>query len=238
VSASPISFAPADRVLVLTGAGVSAESGIRTFRDTGGLWEEYSIGDVATPEGYARDPLLVWRFYNARRRDLKAARPNPGHLALAEMERLLGERFLLVTQNVDDLHEKAGSMRLLHMHGELSKVRCTRCGAVTHDESDLPADPRCATCGGQLRPHVVWFGEVPLHMEEIHEALGRCDWFLAVGTSGTVYPAAGFLETAKASGARTVVINPDPSAGSRWADVFIREPSGAALPRLVASLGG
>lgn len=225
-----------ERVVVLTGAGISAESGIPTFRDAGGLWERFRIEDVATPEGFAADPVGVWRFYSQRRREMRRAVPNPGHLALAEMERRVGEGFTLVTQNVDDLHEKAGSERLLHMHGEILKVRCLACGAVAHDETDLPEDPRCGKCGGRLRPHVVWFGEVPFHLPEILGLLRSCDWFLAVGTSGTVYPAAQFIQLARDAGARTVVVNPDPTAASPHADRFICQKAGAALPGLVASL--
>jgi NAD-dependent deacetylase len=224
------------RIVVLTGAGVSAESGIPTFRDAGGVWEEHSLEDVATPEGFARDPVRAWRFYNDRRRDLRSVEPNEGHLALAALESIVTAPFLLVTQNVDDLHERAGSTRILHMHGELNKVRCLACGRVSTELSDLPDTPLCQDCGGPLRPHVVWFGEVPFHMGEILEAVATCDWFLAVGTSGTVHPASELLRLAAARGARTMVVNPDPRARTSLADVFIEEPSGTALPRLVAEI--
>ena len=149
------------RITFLTGAGISAESGIRTFRDSGGLWEEHPLEDVATPEGFARDPDLVHRFYNARRRQVCEVAPNPAHRALAELETSLGERFMLITQNIDDLHERAGSRRVLHMHGEILKVRCAGCGSVREERGDLSIEHRCARCRGPLRPHVVWFGEIP-----------------------------------------------------------------------------
>ncbi len=229
----PISIRPGQRVFMLTGAGVSAESGIRTFRECGGLWEEFRVEDVATPEGFAADPDRVWAFYNKRRAELAAARPNPAHTAIARLEELLGSRFLLVTQNVDDLHERAGSQRLLHMHGELLKTRCTRCGLVLASDRPFPNRPRCGTCGGFLRPHIVWFSETPFDMPLIEERVRACDWFFAVGTSGQVYPAAQLIVEAAAWGAKTVVVNPDPEARSRYADYFIGQPAGQALPALV-----
>jgi len=228
-----VEIRPGERVAVLTGAGVSAESGVMTFRDAGGLWETHSIEEVATPEGFSRNPQLVWRFYNQRRNKLWDVRPNPGHRALAEMEARLGERFHLVTQNVDDLHERAGSRKVIHMHGEISKVRCLACGVVYEDRTDLPDTPLCGQCRGPLRPSVVWFREMPLFLEEIQETLLKCDLFLAVGTSGTVYPAAQFIQIAKAGGARTVCINPDPEANTPFADVFICQKAGIALPELL-----
>jgi NAD-dependent deacetylase len=233
-----IRIEPGARVAVLTGAGISAESGIATFREAGGLWERHSIEDVATPEGFARDPLMVWRFYNQRRKDLRGVEPNPAHLALAGMEERLGDDFFLITQNVDDLHERAGSKRIIHMHGELMKVRCLSCSAVYAEETDLPDVPSCRDCGGKLRPHVVWFGEMPFDLERIQEILMECSWFLSVGTSGLVYPAAQFIQMAQAYGARTVCVNPDPEARSPFADHFICRKAGEALPGLAAeSLG-
>ena len=202
--------------MVLTGAGISAESGLRTFRAADGLWEDHRIEDVASPEGYARDPQLVHDFYNARRRALAAAAPNAAHLALAEFEkRFAGEGFLLVTQNIDDLHERAGSRRLLHMHGRLRQMRCDRCDRTSDAAGDVSPGTACGECDrGLLRPHVVWFGEMPLHMEEITAALERCDLFVAIGTSGQVYPAAGFVRIAAAAGAWCIEANLEDSAVS------------------------
>ncbi len=203
------------RVVVLTGAGISAESGIRTFRAADGLWEEHRVEDVATPEGFSRDPELVQRFYNARRRQLQQPeiQPNAAHLALAKLEAALGDRFLLVTQNIDNLHERAGNKNVIHMHGELLKVRCTQSGQVLAWEDDVSMDERCHCCQfpAPLRPHVVWFGEMPLGMDEIYQALAQADVFIAIGTSGHVYPAAGFVHEAKLQGAHTVELNLEPS---------------------------
>lgn len=211
------------RVLVLTGAGISAESGIRTFRATDGLWEEHRVEDVATPEGFARNPQLVQEFYNARRRQLQSPEiaPNAAHLALAKLEEALGDRFLLVTQNIDNLHERAGSKRVLHMHGELLKVRCETSGQVLTWTEDVTADDRCTCCQfpSRLRPHVVWFGEMPLGMEEIYQAIEQASLFVAIGTSGHVYPAAGFVHEAKLQGAHTVELNLEPSqVGNEFAE--------------------
>lgn len=203
------------RIVVLTGAGISAESGIRTFRASDGLWEEHRIEDVATPEGFARQPDLVHRFYNARRRQLLDAsiQPNAAHQALAALEQAEGVELLLVTQNIDDLHERAGSRKLIHMHGELLKMRCSISGQVYPLRDDLDHSEVCPCCGltETLRPHVVWFGEMPLQMDEIMAALSCCDLFLAVGTSGNVYPAAGFVRQARSHGAHTVELNLEPS---------------------------
>jgi NAD-dependent deacetylase len=177
------------RVVVLTGAGISAESGIKTFRAADGLWEEHRVEDVATPEGFARDPALVQAFYNARRRQLQGPEiaPNAAHQALARLEEALGDRFLLVTQNIDNLHERAGNRRVIHMHGELLKVRCSWSGQVLEWTGDVTAEDKCHCCQfpAPLRPHVVWFGEMPLDMDEIYSALAECDIFIAIGTSGT-----------------------------------------------------
>jgi len=203
------------RVVVLTGAGISAESGIRTFRAKDGLWEDHAIEDVATPEGFQRDPAKVQAFYNARRHTLQQPdiQPNAAHLALAELERVLGDNLLLVTQNIDNLHERAGSQRVLHMHGELLKARCCESGQVFNWSEDIAADDRCHCCQfpARLRPHIVWFGEMPLGMDEIYQALSEADYFLAIGTSGHVYPAAGFVHEARIAGAHTVELNLDPS---------------------------
>ncbi|EIZ8955938.1 NAD-dependent protein deacylase [Cronobacter sakazakii] len=202
-------------VVVLTGAGISAESGIRTFRAADGLWEEHRVEDVATPEGFARNPQLVQEFYNARRRQLQQPeiKPNAAHLALARLEEALGDRFLLVTQNIDNLHERAGSKNVVHMHGELLKVRCSQSGQVLEWTGDVTPGDKCHCCQfpAPLRPHVVWFGEMPLGMDSIYEALARADVFIAIGTSGHVYPAAGFVHEAKLQGAHTVELNLEPS---------------------------
>ena len=204
---------PSASIVVLTGAGVSAESGLATFRDSGGLWEQHRVEDVATPEAFRRDPALVHRFYNLRRAQLATVEPNAAHLALARLEAAWPGDFLLVTQNVDDLHDRAGSRNLVHMHGELRKTRCARCGEV----HDWPGDagtgtvcPACSRAGG-MRPHIVWFGEMPLEMDRIQDALERCGLFVAVGTSGNVYPAAGFVGWTPAR-AQTLELNLEASA--------------------------
>jgi len=187
---APIDLARGEKVFVLTGAGISAESGVKTFRDANGLWEEHRVEDVATPGAFVRDPRLVWRFYSERRRQLAEVQPNPAHLALAQHP-----EFFLCTQNVDPLHERAGSKNVLHMHGELSKTRCSDCDREPFEDGQgfyFDELPRCR-CGGLLRPHVVWFGEMPLGMREIYQALDDCDLFVTVGSSGAVYPAAGFV---------------------------------------------
>lgn len=192
---APVEVRPGQRVFVLTGAGISAESGVATFRDAGGLWEQHRIEDVATPEGFLRDPRLVWRFYSERRRQVMGVKPNPAHLALAALEQGIGERLFLCTQNVDPLHERAGSRAVHHMHGELLKTRCLSCDLppFPDDGAYLDDDARCEACGDRLRPHVVWFGEVPFGLERIFEELNECDLFVTVGSSGAVYPAAGFV---------------------------------------------
>jgi NAD-dependent deacetylase len=232
----PKSFPPIDpstKIVVLTGAGISAESGIRTFRETGGLWEEYRIEDVATPEAFEKDPDLVWSFYNERRRRAADVKPNPAHLALAKLEEHLApENFVVVTQNVDNLHRMAGSKSVLHMHGELASVRCVKCGTVTETLEQFEGVPHC-DCGGMLRPHIVWFGEIPMHLEEIQERLRTCDVFLAVGTSGLVHPAASFLAAAGAAGATTVGVNLEDPANVRYFDHFYRGRAGEILPGLV-----
>ena len=199
------------RIVILTGAGISAESGIRTFRSADGLWENHRVEDVATPEAFGRDPALVQRFYNERRRQLLSGdiAPNAAHIALAQLEREFSGEVLLVTQNIDDLHERAGSRNLVHMHGELLKARCSWSGDTYPISGDLSVDDVCACCGekGLLRPHVVWFGEMPLQMDRIYRALMECDLFISIGTSGNVYPAAGFVEWANRAGAHSVELN-------------------------------
>src|SRR5260370_21329473 len=210
-------------IVILTGAGISKESGLDTFRDKDGLWSKVRIEDVATPEAFERDPARVHAFYNARRRGLRNSnvQPNAAHRALAELEQRWPGEVLLVTQNIDDLHERAGSRNLVHMHGELLKTRCAHCGALDARLADLSVQLECARCPmpARLRPHVGWFCEMPLEMDWIYEALGRCGVFVSIGTSGNVHPAAGFVEEARNSaGARTVELNLERSEGATLLD--------------------
>ncbi len=199
------------RIVVLTGAGISAESGVPTFRGADGLWEGHRVEDVATPEAYERDPDTVLAFYDARRRALGAVAPNAAHRALARLEGAIGDDLLVVTQNVDDLHERAGSRRLVHMHGELRRALCGACGAQPEWDGDLIDRPPCPECGERmLRPDVVWFGEMPYELERIENAVVACDAFVSIGTSGAVYPAAGYVALAAAFGARTIELNLEP----------------------------
>lgn len=230
---------PFKSIVVLTGAGISAESGIKTFRDSNGLWENHRVEDVCTPEAFARNPELVQTFYNARRRQLLAgARPNAGHLALAEFENRFSGEFTLVTQNVDNLHEQAGSERLLHMHGELLKARCCDSQREMAWEMDITTETLCPCCGkkGQLRPHIVWFGEMPFYMDEIENVLSRCDLFVSIGTSGQVYPAAGFVRLAKDCGAHTVELNLEPSVGRSLFDEHHYGPASQTVARFFAGI--
>jgi NAD-dependent deacetylase len=198
--------------VVLTGAGISAESGVPTFRDSGGLWEGHSVEDVATPEGFERDPATVLRFYDARRRAAASALPNAAHRALSRLEGALGDSLLVVTQNVDDLHERAGSRNLVHMHGELRRALCAACGARPQWDGDLEGRPPCPECGERmLRPDVVWFGELPHELDRIENAVVACDVFASIGTSGAVYPAAGYVALAAAFGAPTIELNLEPT---------------------------
>ncbi len=232
-------MASSNNIVILTGAGVSAESGIRTFRATDGLWEEHRIEDVATPEGFHRDPDLVHRFYNQRRRQLLSGiEPNAAHRALARLDREYHGELLLITQNIDNLHEQAGSQRLVHMHGELLNLRCTETGKIIPWRQDCSAKSLCPCCGqpGHLRPDVVWFGEIPLHLDRIYEALNQCDLFVAIGTSGYVYPAAGFLEVASQVGARTLELNLEPSASGSRFDRQVYGPATEVVPVLVDEL--
>ncbi len=202
-------------IVVLTGAGISAKSGVPTFRDKGGIWSKVDYRDVATPQGFARDPVRVHEFYNERRRRIATYEPNNAHFALARLEHEFPGEFVLITQNVDALHEKAGSKNLIHMHGEHAKVLCGNCGDRREWQDELSTALVCPACeaAGHLRPDVVWFGETPYHMERISAALAACDLFISIGTSGNVYPAAGFVEQAKKQGAHTVELNLEPSAG-------------------------
>jgi NAD-dependent deacetylase len=227
-------------IVVLTGAGISAESGISTFRALDGLWENYRVEEVASPQGFAATPSLVHRFYNGRRQQLISGtvQPNRAHLALAELEARSRGKFLLVTQNIDDLHERAGAKNVIHMHGELLKQRCAYCGDIGIASQALKITDICARCHrtGGIRPHVVWFGEMPLRMEEIYAALKDCDLFVAIGTSGHVYPAAGFVDAAAAVGAHTVELNLEPSAmESAFADKKYG-PAGTVVPEFISTL--
>lgn len=227
-------------IVVLTGAGISAESGIRTFRDSNGLWENHEVQDVASPEGFARDPDLVLEFYNQRRKQLlsNAVKENAAHAALAKLESEFSGDLLLVTQNIDDLHERAGSQNLIHIHGELLKKRCTQTGTITDCRSDLVATDVCACCGeqGNLRPHIVWFGEMPFELERIEIALQTCDLFVSIGTSGAVYPAAGFVSVANSCGAESVTLNLDEADNSVSFDRGIFGAATEVVPAFVDQL--
>ncbi|ALJ19738.1 NAD-dependent deacylase [Microbacterium sp. No. 7] len=225
------------RVVVLTGAGISAESGVPTFRDANGLWEGHRVEDVATPEAFERDPVLVQRFYDARRRALASVDPNPAHRALARLEAELGDDLLVVTQNVDDLHGRAGTTRLVHMHGELRRALCTACAARPAWHDDLIDGPPCPACGERaLRPDVVWFGEMPYETDRIERAVATCDLFVSVGTSGAVYPAAGYAALAAAVGARTLELNLVPTMGIVAFDEVRAGPASVVVPRWVDEL--
>jgi NAD-dependent deacetylase len=230
----------AHRVAALTGAGISAESGLATFRGAGGLWEGHRVEDVATPRAFQRDAALVWRFYHARRAALASVRPNPGHLALAALEKRLGpDCFTLITQNVDGLHQQGGSRHVLEIHGAIRRVRCSGCGEVTDRGVEaLPELPHCDKCSAMLRPDVVWFEE-PLPWDvwrRGEDAAGACNCFLVIGTSAVVYPAAGLIDTARLGGASVIEVNVTPSAASARVDVLLLGPSGTLLPELIKRL--
>lgn len=222
-------------IVVLTGAGISAESGIKTFRDANGLWEDHHIEDVASPEGFTRNPTLVHNFYNARRQQLLSneVKENAAHIALAEFEKNFTGNFLLVTQNVDDLHERAGSKNIIHMHGELLKMFCQFSDEVFSCKEDISTESVCDCCNktNSLRPDIVWFGEMPYHMGTIQHALEQADCFVSIGTSGNVYPAAGFVQLAKASGADTLELNLEASEVNRFFDKSVQEKASEAVPR-------
>ncbi len=220
------------KVVVLTGAGISAESGLDTFRGNGGLWENEPIEAVATPEGFRRDPLRVKKFYSALRTSLPKYKPNAAHKALAELEKVLGDDFLLVTQNVDDLHERAGSKRILHMHGELKKLRCQANEKhVFPFDGEETLETKCPVCGAPTRPHIVWFGEIPLYMERIERALRHVEEFVYIGTSSVVYPAAGFKQVAKRFGAHVTCLNLEIDPSDPNTDVCIEGVATEIVPK-------
>jgi NAD-dependent deacetylase len=226
------------RIVILTGAGLSAESGVPTFRDKDGIWAKYDYRDVATPDGFARNPLLVHEFYNMRRRAHATVRPNAAHEALARLERDYPGEVWIVTQNVDALHEQAGSRNLIHMHGEVFRALCGSCGVGRPWHDDIALETKCPDCGktGAMRPDVVWFGEMPYHMERIRELLAAADLFLSIGTSGNVYPAAGFVAEARAHGAHTVELNLEPSEGRTMFAEAIHGKATAVVPAYVDRL--
>ena len=225
-------------IFILTGAGISAESGVETFRDKGGIWSKVRLEDVATPEAFARDPDTVQAFYNARRAGLAAVNPNQAHISLARLEAEYAGRVTLVTQNIDDLHQRAGSRNAIHMHGELSRSLCGNCGARADVSGDLSTRTVCRACGldGGVRPDVVWFGEVPYRMEEISQRLVEAGLFVSIGTSGAVYPAAGFVAEARAAGIRTLELNLEPSEGTFLFDEARQGPASRLVPEFVDSV--
>ncbi|WP_017931247.1 NAD-dependent deacylase [Robiginitomaculum antarcticum] len=228
-------------IVILSGAGISAESGIKTFRDAGGLWEDHPVEQVATPEGFAADPVLVQRFYNLRRAALKTVTPNAAHIALARLQseiRARGGDVMIVTQNVDDLHERGGAKYVLHMHGELKRVFCTACDFHADWDGDVSVDTPCLACRtvGTVRPDIVWFGEIPHHMDAIDRALSQCDLFVSIGTSGAVYPAAGFVRVAKHYGAQTLELNLEPSEGNLYFDETRLGKAGNTVPAWVENI--
>jgi len=229
-----------NKIVVLTGAGISAESGIKTFRAKDGLWEMHRVEDVATLEGYKRNPELVLNFYNHRRHDfcLGTNAPNAAHYALAELEEKFEGEFLLITQNIDNLHEQAGSKNVLHMHGELLKVRCAKTNQVIPWTTDLKPDDMCTCCQypQPLRPHIVWFGEMPIGLDIIYHHLAQADLFVAIGTSGTVYPAAGFVEEAICAGAETIELNLEPSDVHSHFDIVKQGKASQLVPELVQAI--
>src|SRR6202012_5050872 len=231
---------PQDRLFVLTGAGISAESGLATFRGSGGLWNGHRVEDVATPEAWQADPALVWRFYSQRRRDALAAQPNAAHKALAQIEQHLAtinpDSFYLCTQNVDDLHERGGSRRIHHMHGSLFQSRCVRCDQPFEDRETYEAAaelPKCESCGRAVRPHIVWFGEMPLDMEGIYRELERATVLLVIGTSGSVYPAAGLVHIANQRGIRTMYIGPEEPQNADAFDEILLGTATELVPQLL-----
>jgi NAD-dependent deacetylase len=229
-----------ENIVILSGAGLSRESGLHTFRDADGIWAKVNVEDVATPSAFARNPALVHDFYNARRRQLISGtvQPNEAHLALARLQREWKGDVTVVTQNIDDLLERGGAVDVIHMHGELLKARCSRCQQTTQCTIDLTTESTCPSCGasGEMRPHVVWFGEMPMYMEMIQEALEKADLFLSIGTSGTVYPAAGFVEIARTAGAHTVELNLERSLGASSFDEAVYGPATKVVKEYVDHL--
>jgi NAD-dependent deacetylase len=221
-------------LVILTGAGISAESGLRTFRADDGLWEDHRVEDVASPEGFRRDPALVQRFYDERRVNILAAEPNPAHRALGRLDARWDGELLIVTQNIDDLHERGGAGRVLHMHGEGLSAWCLACDARHRWTGTLADGPPCPSCGqAALRPDIVWFGEMPYQLDRIFTALARADMFVSIGTSGAVYPAAGFVQQAKSGGARALELNLERSQGSHWFDDSRLGPASVVVPQWV-----
>jgi NAD-dependent deacetylase len=228
-------FSESNKIVVLTGAGISAESGLKTFRDSGGLWENYRVEDIATPEAFQRNPEMVWRFYKQRYKQLQSAKPNPAHFALKRLEDFAGDNFSLITQNVDGLHTQAESRNVIEMHGSFSRCFCIKCHSY-YLLSEINFDdkiPICKKCGGILRPDVVWFGELPYHLDKINRLLKEADYFIIIGTSGVVYPAAGFLQIAKYYGATTIGINREEPINFQFIDKFYQGSAGELLPKLV-----
>lgn len=226
------------KYLILTGAGISAESGIRTFRDNDGLWEDHDVNEVASIDGYRRNPELVWRFYKARYAQSMEVSPNPGHYALVELEKALGDNFHIITQNVDALHIRAGNQRVIEMHGSLQDCFCESCD-THYNMADIDlslARPLCPKCTGFLRPDIVWFGEIPYKMEQIEALLRKCDLFMVIGTSGVVYPAAGLVMTAKYLGAKTIAVNLEKPDNLSFIDEFHQGKSGEILPKLIKEI--
>jgi len=234
---------PNDRLFILTGAGISADSGIPTIRDSSGLWQNHRVEDVASPAGWNRDPALVWCFYSERREATRSARPNDAHLALAELERVVGERMVVCTQNIDRLHEKAGSQKVVHVHGDLFRSRCSDVTCATDSVEDeglyQQADklPRCPSCGSLMRPDIVWFGEEPRHLREIDEALEHCTVFVAIGTSGVVHPVAGFVKflRARRPATHTMYVGPKAPDNAESFDEFLRGNATTLVPGLLSA---
>lgn len=227
-------------IVILTGAGISAESGLPTFRDVNGLWEGHRIEEVATPDAFASNPRLVHRFYNLRRAALLKVQPNAAHHAIARLQQDYDGDVVLVTQNVDDLHERAETPSVIHMHGELNKVRCEFCGVIVPCGGDISSTTDCPSCNqsGHLRPHIVWFGETPFALDKIERALERADLFVAVGTSGLVYPAAGFVRQACSTGAQTIEINATTTEATPEFDRHLKGPATLRVPELVSEILG
>ncbi len=229
----------AENILILTGAGISAESGLGTFRDKDGLWSRYDLNEVATPEGFARNPALVHEFYNARRENCRQAQPNAAHRALARLQTEHAGKVTIVTQNIDDLHERAGARNVIHMHGQINRALCAACNHRWDAPAEMSPADTCPACGANTtRPDIVWFGEIPYFMEEIMSELSRADLFVSIGTSRNVYPAAGFVAEARAHGAHTLELNLEPSEGASRFDARRLGPASKIVPAWVAELLG